>query len=262
MTVRRGRGMLPPMRARVWTALCSMVCALQSIACTGGTETGNPSFTGALSYTGYSSKPDVFGVREGGAVASIENAWLDLDTVKVAPEGGCGIDAGDAFEVPGLGAGDHAAGNHNSTPYAAKAGRFCSLELPFTRVPASSPMSGLPAELRGQSLLIVGKLADGTPFSITSAATPVVQLSADGAGFELSAEQNDTLLAFDFATWLEGIDFDAAEPTGDQILISESSNSELYATFEANLASGVALYRDSGGDGLLDPDAEPLAHAP
>jgi len=254
--------MLPAMSARSWPRLCSIAFALAGVACNSGTETGNPSLTGSLSYTGYSSKPSDYGVREAGDIATIESAWLDLDTVSISPDGPCGIDGGSAFTAAGLGVGDHAAGDHNFTSFAAAAGAFCSVDLPFLRVPASVKLAGLPAEARGQSLLIVGTLAEGTPFSIVSAATPVVQLRADGSGFELSADQSDLLLAFDFAAWLQGLDFDAALRVDGQIEISASSNSELLTTFETNLADGVALYRDRDGDGLVDADAELLAHAP
>jgi hypothetical protein len=255
--------MLGAMRASVRLASIWLGLVLLGGGCSSGTETGNPSLslTGALSYTGYSSRPDDFGVREGGAVATVDNAWLDLDTVRISPDGACRIDAGETFSVTGLGIGDHAAGNHNSTSFVAKAGSFCNVGLPFVRAPEST-VANAPPELSGNSLLIFGTLADGTAFSIASRATPVLELQADASGFELSSEQTNLVIAFDFATWLEDVNFDAAELTGAGIVISPSSNSELLAALEAKLAKGVALYRDRDGDGLIDPDAELLAHAP
>lgn len=250
--------MLAAMLARVWTGSLCVACALLSVACTGGTETGNPSLNGALSYTGYSSRPAEYGVGDSGAVASVASAWLDLDTVRISPEGECGIDGGEPFSVPGLGIGDHAAGGHNFTAYTATAGSFCNVGLPFARVP-SGANANLPDELRGNSLLLAGKLADGTPFSIASDAIPVIELRAEAGGFVLSADQPDALIAFDFAAWLEGLEFDSAERSDGQVVVSSSSNSSLLATFEANLGAGVALYRDRDGDGALDVDAELLA---
>jgi len=261
---RQGKaGMLRAMLARVWLTPACLGLVLLSSACNSGTETGNPSLSlsGALSYTGYSSKPADFGVREGGAIATVHNAWLDLDTVSVSPDGACGIAGGEAFSVAGLGVGDHAAGKHNSTTFMAKAGSFCSVGLPFVRA-SSGAGTNLPAELSGQSLLLVGELADGTPFTIASQATPVLDLRADGSGFVLSAEQTDVVLAFDFAAWLEDVDFAAAELSDGQIVISSERNSQLLAPLEAKLAAGVALYRDRDGDGLIDPEAELLARAP
>jgi hypothetical protein len=254
-----GLGMLRPMRARVWLGWCWLLGAFSCVACNSGTETGNPSITGALSYTGYSSKPTDYGVRDDGAVATITNAWLDLDSVNVSPDGACGIDVGEAFLVPALGVGDHAAGQHNSTAYAAKAGSFCSVGLPFARVSATSGAANLPDELRGNSLLLTGKLADGTPFSIASSATPLIELRAGGSGFVLSPDQSDVVIAFDFAAWLDGVDFAAADRLDGQVVISSRSNPDLLAQFEENVASGIALFRDRDGDGLIDTDAELLA---
>jgi hypothetical protein len=253
--------MLGAMRVGVWLGFSWVLCALTFPACNSGTETGNPSLTGALSYTGYSSKPAAYSVRDAGSIATIENAWLDLDSVSISPEGACGIDGGEAFVVPALGVGDHAAGAHNFTPYAAKAGSFCSVDLPFVRV-SDANGGKLPDQLPGNSLLITGTLADGTLFSIASSATPVVELRAEGDGFVLSAERPDAVIAFDFAAWLEGIDFDAAERTDGRVVISPDSNSGLLTVFEQNLAAGVALYRDRDGDGLIDVDAELLARSP
>lgn len=253
--------MLGSMLARAWFGSCCLALAVLSGACSSGTETGNPSLTGSLSYTGYSSKPDQYGVREAGSVATVTNAWLALDVVKISPSGDCNIDGGDPFTVPALGVGDHAAGNHNFTPYKAEAGRFCRVVLLFDR---ASPLIGDegPDELGGGSLLIVGSLADGTPFTIASISTPLIQLRADAApGFALAPEEASTLMTFDFAAWLEGVDFAAAERSDGAIMISPTSNSELLLSFEEGLAAGIALYRDRDADGLLEPDAERLAHA-
>lgn len=254
MTQPHREGMLRAMRVRL--APWWFVVALPCLACNSGTETGNPSFVGSLSYTGYSSNPD-YGVREDGAVATIANAWLDLDSVSISPDGACG-NSGEPFSVPALGVGDHAAGNHNSTAYSAKAGAFCSVGLPFARV-SEANAANLPEELRGKSLLITGTLVDGTPFSIASDVRQLIQLRASAPGFVLSADQADAVIAFDFGAWLDGVDFAAADRVDGQIVISFSSNNGLLGAFEENLPAGVALYRDRDGDGLVDPDAEPLA---
>ncbi len=250
--------MVVAMRARVSIASCLPALLGLSGACTSGTETGNPSLTseGLLSYTGYSSKPDEFGVLEGGSIATVTRAWLDLDTVTISPEGNCGIERGGAFTTPGLGIGDHAAGKHNSTAYEAPQGLFCTVALPFLKVPASA--SGVPDELQGQSLLIEGNLADGTPFSIASRSAQVIELEAVGTGFEL-VKLPDVLMAFDFAAWLGAIDFADAALSDGRIIISDSSNVALLGQLEANLAAGVALYQDHNADGVVDSDAQLLA---
>ncbi len=233
---------------------------LAAVGCTGGTETGNPSITGQLSYTGTSSAPTEIGVRQGGGVASVKNAWLELDQVTVSSSGACGLAGGDTFKVNALGVGDHAAGRHNVTAFEAIPGAFCSLQLPFARVPSDA--ADAPVDLRGHAIVLAGELADGTPFSIESDLAQVVRLQAAASGFDISRERANTLIAFDFAAWLKDLDLANASREGGRIIVSETSNITLLRAFEAQLASGVALYRDTDGDGVLDVAPELLATAP
>lgn len=231
----------------------SLVAAL--VGCTSGTETGNPSLTGSLSYTGYSSDPEAFGVGQQGLVARVDSAWFALDRVSTLS---CGADEG--FEVSALGVGDHAAGNHNVTPFEAMAGEFCRMRLPFLEVSDDAMLAGAPASLAGHALLLTGSLADGTPFTIVSDSRPVVELDAVDGGFELASGQTDLLLAFDFASWLGGIDFSAAvRNSSDEIVISGEENADLLGEFDARLSSGVSLYRDRDGDGAVDREPQLLA---
>lgn len=237
---------------------CLVFAALAASGCAGGTETGNPSFTSSLSYTGYSSRPDEVGLREDGSVATVESAWFNLDRISVNGAGSCDTDAIPAFVVPALGAGDHAAGNHNTLKYEARPGAFCGVNVPFVPVTESA---GAPAELLGHALLLTGKLADGTRFRIVSDATPVVALEASGVAFTLTEKSGNLLLAFDFAAWLSGVDFAEAERSADAILISQEANLPLLQRFDAALAPGVHLFRDRDGDGVLDTMPEELARA-
>ncbi|HWA78598.1 MAG TPA: hypothetical protein VG937_39960 [Polyangiaceae bacterium] len=228
-----------------------------AMGCAGGTETGNPSFTSALSYTGYSSKPEDIALQDGGRVASVQSAWFELDRVSVLASGACGSDAPPAFVVPALGLGDHAAGNHNSTAYQAEPGSFCAVEVPFVRV---SDPAGAPAELAGRALLLTGKLADGTPFSIESDKASVVRLEAETGSFALAQGEGELLIAFDFANWLGSVDFALAERGAGGVVISSASNPTLLEAFEASLGPGIHLFRDRDGDGMLDAAPEELAH--
>ena len=133
------RAMLP--RFGLWALLFVLP------GCTGGTEAGNPKFAAALSYSGVSSAPEDYGIRKKAAVASIENAWLDLAAVELSPDGSCAGE-GQALVIPGLGVGDHAAGAHVETTFETGAGTYCSFVLPFARTarapegaPAGTPRS-------------------------------------------------------------------------------------------------------------------------
>jgi hypothetical protein len=250
-------GMLPPVLVRRCQGLSAL--ALLLAGCSGsGTETGNPSFTGSLGYTGHSSAPDDYGIGTPARVAQIDAAWFVLGRVKTSA---CDTDVD--FEVAPLGLGDHAAGSHVSTSFTADAGKFCGLRLPFSDVAEDATTSGAPAALTGHALLLSGELADGTAFTIVSDAAPIVELAALDGGFELTNESAGLLLAFDFAVWLKDLDFAAAKRTSaGAIDISSAANSELLAAFDAQLTRGVTLYRDRDQDAVLDENPEVLATAP
>jgi hypothetical protein len=229
--------------------------------CTSGTETGNPPFQAELSYAAYSSQPLQVSVREAGTPAVVDNAWLDLASVALVTAGTCGSAAPLTSQIPALGIGDHAAGKHNVTLFQLAAGTYCSLDLPFMLADSRALDGDAPAELVAHSLLIEGSLADGSTFSISSDATPTVHLVADSGRFEITKDQSNTLIAFDVATWLSGLDWASATRTLGAVQISATENVALLTQFEANLAKGIALYRDADGDGKLDVNPVRLAHA-
>lgn len=250
-------GMLRGMRG-FELALLGVLCApcLGLGGCTGGTQTGNPVVTGSLSYTGYSSAPERYGVGTDADVARVESAWFNLASISVSAAG-CGAPEREGFEIAALGLGDHAARSHNSTAFELSPGSFCSVDLPFVRVPDDA--SSGPSALRGHAILLEGSLADGTPFSILSDAVPSLPLQAEPGGFELSAGSADVLVAFDFATWLGNLDFASATLEDGAIAISADSNRELLEQFENDLVAGVVLYRDADADGVVDDVPEELA---
>lgn len=228
--------------------------------CSSGTETGNPSFQAELSYAAYSSTPLLVGVRDSGAPITVDSAWLDLDRVALFRTGTCDQAEPSGESVPALGIGDHASGKHNATLFASAPGAYCGLELPFLVVPPGSTVGDQPRSLEQHSIMLSGTLGDGTPFSLLSAAAPRLHLMADSGAFEISKEQPQTLIAFDVAAWLANLDWASASRQDGAVTVSSEQNAGLLAQFEANLGSGVALYRDSDGDGKLDATPERLAH--
>jgi hypothetical protein len=238
-----------------------LALALVPVACSGGTETGNPSFAGALSYTGYSSKSDVV-VGDTGTAArvTVGRAFLSLGDVTLSRGRDCAPGTLEQARVPALGVGDHAIGAHNFTLFEATAGTYCSAQLPLTHVASAEQLGSAPPELEGHSILLAARLEDGTFVRILSAATPRLNLVPDRASFELGDGEPDLLMTFDFAAWLDDLDFEGATRVEGSIEVSERVNPELLAVFEANLPRGVALYRDRDGDGRLDQNPERLAH--
>ncbi len=257
MTPARALGKLGAMLVRSRLALISVVATVVA-GCSGGTETGNPPVSGALSYVGFSSEPARIGVRDGGEELTVRQSWLDLDRVSFSTRGGCGLSEAATLTLPGIGVGDHAAGNHVVTSFESTPAAFCRVELPFVR--ADAPTSG-PSELAGNSVLLLAELADGTPVSIASSSTPIVELAAGDSGFRGDAGRARVLLAFDFATWLDGLDFGAAERSDGAIWIDRERNTALLEAFEGRLSRGVSLHADGDGDGTLDPGSEPIAEA-
>ena len=253
-------GMLGPVvRPAFFGFLATALCALTS-GCSSGTETGNPSFQAELSYTAYSSAPSVIGVREPGSRAVVDSAWLDLDTVALIGANSCAQADPTALSVPALGIGDHASGRHNATLFTLAAGQYCALDLPFVLAPPAELQNGVPAELERHSIMLAGALADGTRYTLLSATTPRVRLSADSGSFEISANSAQTLIAFDVAQWLANLDWTGATRIDGAIRISADDNPALLAQFESNLARGIELYRDADGDGKLDDAPVRLAH--
>jgi hypothetical protein len=114
--------------------------------------------------------------------------------------------------------------------------------------------------LKRNSIMLAGELADGTPFTLLSAATPRVRLSADAGSFSISENQAQTLIAFDVAQWLTDLDWARATRAEGAIRISADDNPALLAQFESNLARGIALFRDADGDGKVDDSPLRLAH--
>lgn len=233
-----------------------LALAASASACAGGTETGNPPFTATLSYAAYSSNETV-SLRSAGAPRVVQSVWLDLAAVSLRADPACGSSRLESTSVPALGIGDHAAGAHNFTSFAGRAERYCGLELPLLRAPSSA---SAPPEYTGLSVLLTGTLADGTPYRIASRVTPTVRLVADDQNFELSGAESHLLVAFDVGAWLAGVDLESAERVAEGIHVSETENPALLSVFEANLASGVALYRDAG-DGKLQSASERIGHA-
>ncbi|HYQ46705.1 MAG TPA: hypothetical protein VER11_32270 [Polyangiaceae bacterium] len=248
------------MTRELFFCLLAIALCAPAGACSGGTETGNPPFQAELSYTAYSSMPSLISVREQSSQAVVESAWLDLDSVSLIGADGCAEVEPRSLSVPALGIGDHASGQHNATVFFAAGSDYCALELPFALAPPSGVLEGVPADLARHSIMLAGALADGTRFTLLSAATPRVRLSADSGSFEISKNAARTLVVFDVAEWLADLDWAEATRVDGEVRISADDNPALLARFERNLARGIALYRDADGDGKLDEHPVRLAH--
>ncbi len=239
-------------------ALC-----LWSAGCA-GTETGNPSFDGTLGYDAYSSAPARVALRgapeRDQALFRIQSAWLVLGDVGLLGDDACDDQTGqgELGHAKGLGAGDHVGTQAPATHFELPASKLCGVRLPIAgklEIPESAPDA-----LVNRSILIEGT-RDNVPFRIASAAKLDVVLRTDASDFEFDRAHAGLLIGFDVAAWFEWVDWSVVDPdeTGTLIL-DDAHNQPQLAEFEARIAKGIALFRDSDGDGLLDRGSLPIAH--
>jgi hypothetical protein len=235
------------------TRLVTLLVCLSACA---GTETGNPSIRGKLSYNAYSSTPAVVALSaaleqtpEPKALLTVDHAWLVLGDVELRS----GADCATGPRVHGLGAGDHATGKHSETELEIAAGSYCGLRFPFEY--AKDLPQGAPESLTKESVLMRGTLPDGRAFELHSQLQDSLDLRATAGEFVLDSEHADVVIGFDLARWLGELRWeDATETTDGSVLVSADSNRALLEQFEAALPSGIALFRDHDGDGKLDAD--------
>ena len=251
-------------KIELWPACLSLLVLLVigsgGLACT-GTETGNPSFEGELSYDAYSSEPARAALREGEQGAVIEQAWLVLGDVTFVDNNHCAEPARAEGHADGLGAGDHAPLDGARTRFWLAIGQYCGLRLPFERAGKRGLPKGAPPELSGHSIVLAGRLPEreDMPFLIASKLERTVEL-LPASSFELGPDDARLLLGFDLGAWLEGVELDAIAPDEDgRVLITADTQPDLIERFEDNVAAGVGVYFDPDATGMIDDAGERIA---
>lgn len=223
-----------------------------------GTETGNPSFTGQLSYNTYSSLPQAVSLREPTDGITVERAWLVLGDVRFVSAERCASPASAPVHAAGLGAGDHASPVAPSTSMFIESGSYCSVRLPVELAGAGDVL-GAPEALRGHSLLLDVTLADGTPARILSAFVGELVIEAVEGTFEVRPEQGSLLLGFDVAVWLQDIGLQNAQRRDGRILVSVNENTAVLDAFEARLSAGTGLFVDAATEGQIGASTRLIA---
>jgi hypothetical protein len=242
---------------RSWRVRWFSACLLMLAACA-GTEAGNPPFDGTLSYAAYSKDVSVAALRVGdGQAPVVQTAWLALGDVRFVPAADCTAHAEAPIGSPALGVGDHASGHATKTRLELAEGSYCAVRLPLLL--AGANVGNAPAALPGHSMLIEGRLADGSTFSIRSRLNRELYLGAQPKAFEMSPAAGSVLIAFDLSAWLKDLDFTTAQSQAGVLIVDEGHNPELLRRFEQNVVSGTALYRDAKASGEIDPSVAPLA---
>ena len=176
--------------------------------------------------------------------AAVDQATIEVERVRLRPaddcEGGAEIELEGPFQLDLLdprGA-DQLAG----LPLDARA--WCRIEMTWHRDEASDT-----------AIRVAGR-AGGDRFEIRSRKNDELRIeSLDEDGFTVDQATSALFVAFDMATWLDGVDLAGAdrEPDG-AIAVSEDSNRDLLERFEENVESATRLFPDGDGDGALGDD--------
>lgn len=214
------------------------------------TETGNPVTQQMLSLTARSSSEEV-STRDEGAALTVSSAWIVLGDMRFVKSADCDRGAASRVDVEGPLAIDLVAAGE-PVEFDLDSGSYCRVRV---RLEKAKDVAGAPAELEDQSIVLHGTRADGTPFVVKSRRNYDLELRARGGGFSLEAARGGMILAFDVATWLEGVDIEgaAASDTG-MIEIDADHDRARLDVFEDNVKQAMELFRDRDRDARLDDD--------
>lgn len=225
-------------------------------ACAGGSETGNPVLPAEIALSVRSSDPDLIALSEGAQGSVLSEAWIAFGELAFLSQEQCAMFGEVEGDATTLVITDLArAGVVISID--AEAEGHCGMIVPL---PARNDVlpAGAPDELRGNSIVLRGARADGTPFLLTHPEDEDLELEAiDGA---IEALDRTLLLSFDVATWMRDVDLEGAIVGDDGVIhINARENSELLDRFEVNLECSLELYADGDGNGSVDAADQLLA---
>jgi hypothetical protein len=221
------------------------LCALLAAACTrGGSETGNPARE-QIALALHTSDQNAVALASGSADARIEQAWVAFGRFQFFAAGTCaGLGEASVSAKPFFAADLAEPGAKVSLEL--EPGDYCGIVVPIGRQPRTLP-DGAPAQLADHGIVVRGRLADGTRFSIAHPEQDELELAATHDTF---AADPDLLLSFDVARWLHGLDIAGGTRQSDgSVRIDGEHNVPLLDAFEANVECSLELYRDADGDG-------------
>jgi len=216
-----------------------------------GTETGNPTLPSVeLRVSGFSNDFQSVTLGATGPGLTLDRVLVALERVELEP---CTASRA-PLRFDGLGA------DLMERPAPTNTATGTDSEYCAARVALAPAVGGDLPELEGRSVLVQGSRADGTPFEIASALRVEIDLSTMPPNTPFGT--HGLLLAFNMATWFEGVGVDSAVAQGGAIAIDETHNPEVLAAFEARASLSPALYDDADGNGLLAGDNQPPTAGP
>lgn len=232
-----------------------LACALLAAACTrGGSETGNPARE-QIALALHSSDEHAVALSSGSADARIDQAWVAFGRFEFFAADTCaGLGEASVSAKPFYAADLAEPGAKISLEL--EPGEYCGVVVPIGRQPRTLP-DGAPAQLADHGIVVRGRLADGTRFLIAHPEQDELELAATHDTF---AADQDLLLSFDVARWLDGLDIAGGEHESDgSVRIDEDHNGPLLDAFEANVECSLELYRDADRDGSKSKGDDLLA---
>ena len=225
------------------------------VACTSGTETGNP-LTAELSVAAHSTDPDAVGVAAGSGVV-VDQAWVALSDIRFWPAGACDVDAAAEVALAGPAVAELVAGL-SFAEFAPMSDAYCLVEVPFHPVPTLPETA--PPELAGNSIVVTGMRADGVPFRIVSAMVLRLGIRGPMDRFEVNESQRVLVVGLDVATWLAGVDLASLTPQPDgTVLVDATHDAATLAAFETNVLASADLFHDANEDGHVSSGEERVA---
>lgn len=225
-------------------------------ACAGGSETGNPVAPAEIALSVRSSDPDLIALSEGTDGSVLSEAWIAFGELAFLNDEQCAMFGEIYGDATTLVIAD-LAGAGVVVAIDADPDGHCGMVVPL---PARNDVlpAGAPDELRGNSIVLRGERADGTPFLLTHPEDDDLELEATHG--VIQALDRTLLLSFDVAIWMQDVDLDSATVGDDGVIhINAGENVALLDRFELNLECSLELYADGDGNGSVDAADQLLA---
>jgi hypothetical protein len=214
------------------------------------TETGNPVTQQTLALTARSSSEDV-STGDSGASLRVSSAWIVLGDMRFVKSADCDRGPASRVDVEGPQA-IELVENRDALALELEAASYCRVRV---RLDRAKDLSGAPADLDDHSVLLRGSRADDTELVLRSRRNFDLDLRARGEGFDLTGARGAMILAFDLATWLDGVDLENAEPDANGVIvIDDQADRARLGVFEDNVKQAMELFRDRDRDSKLDED--------
>ncbi len=245
-----------------WTTLLVAVTVAAS-GCV-GTDVGNPQddspedrekTDAELRFEGVDRPPQPKALTLPGGFV-LDEAWMAVDGAGLRPDGECSERAprqADRSLVVDLLADET---TRRTVLPEVEAGRYCGLDVYLAPVSESEhdETDSLPGAMVGHSVLLAGERGDGTEFRLEADLERRIAIRADAEGFVLSPDRRQFLLVAALRSWIDRERLDEFADGDGPIVIDAERHPDAYEHFREAVGETIFLYRDTNGNGQLEPD--------